>query len=65
MSLSNLNELEDKMEELTSSLVKEDGYAYACGFNQSLYNRIIKAFVKPQDHHRVIELIDTHIKKTT
>jgi len=61
MSLSNLNELEDKMKELSNALVKHENYAYAMGYNESLYLGIIKAFVRPQDHHNVIEVIQSRI----
>ena len=63
MSLSNPNELEEKMQELTNLLIEKENGAYACGFNQSLYKRIIKAFIRPQDLHKVIELIQSHIDR--
>ena len=61
MPLSNPKELEDKMNELTKVLVNHDNYAYCAGFNQSLYARIIKAYVPANRHHDVIDLIQMHI----
>ena len=61
MSLSNLNELEDKIKKLNDLLIKEDNHAYAAGYLQSMFTRIIKSYVPAQRHHEVISLIDTHI----
>ena len=61
MSLSDLNELEDKIKKLNSLLIKEDSYAYASGYMESLFTRIIKSYVPAQRHHEVMGLINTHI----
>lgn len=61
MSLSNLNELEEKMKELSNALVKHENYAYAMGYNESMYLSIIKSFVRPQDHHKVIDVLQSRI----
>ena len=61
MSLSDLNELEDKIKKLTDLLIKEDNGAYAAGYMQSMFTRIIKSYVPAQRHHEVMGLINTHI----
>ena len=61
MSLSNLNELEDKIKKLNDLLIKEDNYAYAAGYMQSMFTRIVKAYVPADRHHNVIDLLNTHI----
>jgi hypothetical protein len=62
MSLSNLNELEDKVKELRNILVKEEGeYAFTCGYMESMFTRIINAYVPARRHHNVIDIIQAHI----
>lgn len=61
MSLSNLNELEDKIKKLNDLLIKEDSYAYASGYMLCIFNRIVKAYVPADRHHNVIDLLNTHI----
>ncbi len=61
MSLSDLNELEDKIKKLNDLLIKEDNYAYAAGYMQSMFTRIVKAYVPADRHHNVIDLLNAHI----
>lgn len=61
MSLSDLNELETKIKELRELLIKEEGSSYALGYMESLYTRIIKAYVPANRHHEVVDLFTIHI----
>lgn len=61
MSLSDLDELEKKILVLRELIVKEHGSAYALGFMESLFTRIIKAYVPANRHGDVIDLINMHI----
>ena len=61
MSLTNTNELDEKVTELRNLLIKEDNYAYATGYMESLFTRIIKAYVPANKHAFVIDLIQSHI----
>lgn len=61
MSLSNTNELDEKLIELRVALAKKDSYAYVAGYMESLFARIIKAYVPAQRHQDVIELINRHV----
>lgn len=61
MSLSNTKELDEKLIELRVALAKKDSYAYVAGYMESLFSRIIKAYVPAQRHQDIIELITIHI----
>lgn len=61
MSLSNLNEIDEKIKELTIALREDHDYAYVCGYMESFFSRIVRAYVPANRHHELIELLDMHL----